>query len=105
MAKTTSSKRLITSSSSSSSQSHSQIATAKMNHHATIQRDLSEMKNSMNEINNLAVNNSSSNQLQNLQNRLRKSVENLVDDDTNVGLVTFPDEPDEVMIHDDKRVR
>lgn len=92
IAKTTSSQRLhhITSSSSTSSTqsqtiSSGNVGSVVVNPHV-LQRDLNEFKNSMSEINNLA----SRSTMTNIQNKIRSSLENLVDDPEPV--VTFPDE-------------
>lgn len=92
IAKTTSSQRLhhITSSSSTSSTqsqtiSSGNVGSVVVNPHV-LQRDLNEFKNSMSEINNLA----SRSAMTTIQNKIRSSLENLVDDPEPV--VTFPDE-------------
>lgn len=92
IAKTTSSQRLhhITSSSSTSSTQSQTIASGNVgivvvNPHV-LQRDLNEFKNSMSEINNLA----SRSTMASIQNKIRSSLENLVDEPEPI--VTFPDE-------------
>ncbi|XP_055846419.1 NAD(+) hydrolase sarm1 isoform X3 [Episyrphus balteatus] len=91
----------VTSSSSSSSSSTSEMkATA-------LKRDLSEIKNSMSEINDLAMSctatqklndlkmNSTSATLDQIQKKIRSSIENLVDSPVGEPLVTFPDSEDD----------
>ncbi|CAO1372534.1 unnamed protein product [Diamesa serratosioi] len=84
-----------TSSSSTSSQQLQSTTTSssEMKAHA-LKRDLNEIKNSMSEINNLAAI-GRTNQMNELQKRIRSSMENLVDDPESEGLVTvtFPDDP------------
>ncbi|CAH1711609.1 unnamed protein product [Chironomus riparius] len=101
IAKTTSSQRLhhITSSSSTSSTqsqtiSSGNVGSVVVNPHV-LQRDLNEFKNSMSEINNLA----SRSTMTNIQNKIRSSLENLVDDSEPV--VTFPDENKVNELHSD----
>ncbi|XP_070496571.1 NAD(+) hydrolase sarm1-like isoform X1 [Chironomus tepperi] len=101
IAKTTSSQRLhhITSSSSTSSTqsqtiSSGNVGSVVVNPHV-LQRDLNEFKNSMSEINNLA----SRSAMTNIQNKIRSSLENLVDDPEPV--VTFPDENKVNDLHSD----
>jgi hypothetical protein len=54
-----------------------------------LKRDLNEIKSSMNEINNIAL---SQNPMNTLQEKIRKSFENLVDDPECEGIVSYPDE-------------
>ncbi|KAG5675929.1 hypothetical protein PVAND_005786 [Polypedilum vanderplanki] len=103
-AASSSSQRLhhITSSSSSSQTTTTSSSSTQMSGNSdalALKRNLSEFKNSMNEINNLASI-QGCNQITEIKNKLRSSLENLIDDDQQEGLVTFPDENNEISADD-----